>query len=141
MVQRRDHPDHTWFIGKGKATELHELCLEVDADTVVFDNNLSPAQQYNLEKLLGRTAIDRTAVIRPHVSEGGVDGRDRPLILRSPGWSAVVRAATGSDTVKVEPRPSSDSTRIEPPCCCTTCRAIARPSPVPPPRTRTRSTL
>ena len=63
MVQRRDHPDHTWFIGKGKAAELHELCLEVDADTVVFDNELSPAQQYNLEKLLGRTAIDRTAVI------------------------------------------------------------------------------
>ena len=63
MVQRRDHPDHTWFIGKGKADELHELCLAVDADTVVFDNELSPAQQYNLEKLLGRTAIDRTAVI------------------------------------------------------------------------------
>jgi GTP-binding protein HflX len=35
----------------------------VDADTVVFDNNLGPAQQFNLEKLLGRTAIDRTAVI------------------------------------------------------------------------------
>ena len=63
MVQRRDHPDHTWFIGKGKADELHELCLAVDADTVVFDNELSPAQQFNLEKLLGRTAIDRTAVI------------------------------------------------------------------------------
>ena len=63
MVQRRDHPDHTWFVGKGKAQELRELCLEVDADTVVFDNNLSPAQQFNLEKLLGRTAIDRTAVI------------------------------------------------------------------------------
>jgi|HigsolmetaAR202D_1030399.scaffolds.fasta_scaffold19385_2 GTP-binding protein HflX len=63
MVQRRDHPDHTYFIGKGKAQELHELCLAVDADTVVFDNELTPAQQYNLEKLLGRTAIDRTAVI------------------------------------------------------------------------------
>jgi GTP-binding protein HflX len=63
MVQKRDHPDHTWFVGKGKAQELRELCLEVDADTVVFDNELSPAQQYNLEKLLGRTAIDRTAVI------------------------------------------------------------------------------
>ena len=63
MVQRRDSPDHTWFIGKGKAAELKELCLAVDADTVVFDNNLSPAQQYNLEKLIGRTAIDRTAVI------------------------------------------------------------------------------
>jgi len=63
VAQRRDRPDHTWFIGKGKAAELHELCLAVDADTVVFDNELSPAQQYNLEKLLGRTAIDRTAVI------------------------------------------------------------------------------
>lgn len=63
LVQKRDHPDHTWFVGKGKAEELRELCLAVDADTVVFDNALSPAQQYNLEKLLGRTAIDRTAVI------------------------------------------------------------------------------
>jgi GTP-binding protein HflX len=76
MVQRRDHPDHTWFVGKGKAEELRELCLAVDADTVVFDNELSPAQQYNLEKLLGRTAIDRTAVIldifaqNAHTQEG-----------------------------------------------------------------------
>jgi GTP-binding protein HflX len=63
LVQRRDAPDHTWFIGKGKAEELKQLCLAVDADTVVFDNELSPGQQYHLEKLLGRTAIDRTAVI------------------------------------------------------------------------------
>jgi GTPase len=63
MVQRRSSPDHTWYVGKGKAEELKELCLAVDADTVVFDNELAPAQQYNLEKLLGRTAIDRTAVI------------------------------------------------------------------------------
>ena len=63
MTQRREAPDHTWYLGKGKAEELRDLCLAVDADTVVFDNELSPAQQYNLEKLLGRTAIDRTAVI------------------------------------------------------------------------------
>ena len=63
LVQRRDAPDHTWYIGKGKADELREICLAVDADTVVFDNELSPAQQYNLEKMLGRTALDRTAVI------------------------------------------------------------------------------
>ncbi|MFK8026021.1 MAG: GTPase HflX [Ilumatobacter sp.] len=63
LVQRRDAPDHTWYIGKGKAEELKELCLAVDADTVVFDNELAPAQQFKLEKLLGRTAIDRTAVI------------------------------------------------------------------------------
>ena len=76
LVQRRDAPDHTWYIGKGKVDELKQLCLAVDADTVVFDNELSPGQQYNLEKLLGRTAIDRTAVIldifgqNAHTQEG-----------------------------------------------------------------------
>jgi GTP-binding protein HflX len=63
VVQRRDHPDPATFIGKGKAEELRELSLVVDADTVVFDDELSPAQSRNLEKILGRTAIDRTAVI------------------------------------------------------------------------------
>ncbi len=63
LAQRRDAPDNTWFIGKGKVDELREMCLAVDADTVVFDNELKPSQQFNLEKALGRTAIDRTAVI------------------------------------------------------------------------------
>ena len=38
MTQRRYAPDSTYFIGKGKAQELKELCLAVDSDTVVFDN-------------------------------------------------------------------------------------------------------
>ena len=63
ITQRRDSPDSAYYIGKGKAEELKELCLALDSDTVVFDNELSPGQQYNLEKLLGRTALDRTAVI------------------------------------------------------------------------------
>jgi len=63
VVQRRDQPDPATFVGRGKAQELHELSETVDADTVVFDDELSPAQQRNLEKILGRTAIDRTAVI------------------------------------------------------------------------------
>ena len=63
VVQRRDAPDPTYFVGKGKAEEIKEVSVAVDADTVVFDNELTPAQQYNLEKLFGRTAIDRTAVI------------------------------------------------------------------------------
>ena len=63
LIQRRDRPDPAPFLDSGKIQELKELCLAVDADTVVFDHNLSPAQQRNLEKLLGRTAIDRTAVI------------------------------------------------------------------------------
>jgi GTP-binding protein HflX len=63
LVQRRAAPDPPTYIGKGKAEELREIALETDCDTVVFDNELTPAQQRNLEKLLGRTAIDRTAVI------------------------------------------------------------------------------
>src|SRR4029077_2696243 len=61
--QRMDSPDPALYLGKGKAEELDQVCLAVDADTVVFDDELSPAQQRNLEKVLGRTAIDRTAVI------------------------------------------------------------------------------
>ncbi len=63
LTQRRHAPDPATYIGKGKVDELKATCLALDADTVVFDNELAPAQQYNLEKTLGRTAIDRTAVI------------------------------------------------------------------------------
>jgi GTP-binding protein HflX len=63
VVQRRDHPDPATYVGKGKAAELRDISNAVDADTVVFDDELTPAQSRNLEKILGRTAIDRTAVI------------------------------------------------------------------------------
>ena len=61
--QRRNAPDPATFVGKGKAQEIKDLSLATDSDTVVFDDELSPAQQGNLEKLLGRSALDRTAVI------------------------------------------------------------------------------
>ncbi len=76
LTQRRDVPDPAFYIGKGKVDELREVCLAIDADTVVFDNELTPAQQFNLEKALGRTALDRTAVIldifaqNAHTQEG-----------------------------------------------------------------------
>ena len=63
VCQRRGAPDPATFVGAGKAREIRAIAEEVDCDTVVFDNDLSPAQQFNLEKLLGRTALDRTAVI------------------------------------------------------------------------------
>ena len=63
VVHRRDAPDPATFVGRGKAEEIAALSRSVDADTVVFDEELSPAQQRNLEKMFGRTAIDRTAVI------------------------------------------------------------------------------
>lgn len=61
--QRRNAPDPATFVGKGKAQEIKDLSLATDSDTVVFDDELSPAQQGNLEKILGRSALDRTAVI------------------------------------------------------------------------------
>jgi GTP-binding protein HflX len=63
VVQRRERPDPATYIGKGKADELRVVSETVDADTVVFDDELTPAQSRNLDKILGRTAIDRTAVI------------------------------------------------------------------------------
>ncbi len=63
VIQRRDRPDPATYVGGGKAEEIHRLSEELDVDTVVFDEELSPAQQRNLEKIFGRTAIDRTAVI------------------------------------------------------------------------------
>ncbi|MDG2029035.1 MAG: GTPase HflX [Acidimicrobiales bacterium] len=61
--QRRTSPDPATFIGSGKAAEIKEIAERIDCDTVVFDDELSPAQQFNLEKILGRSALDRTAVI------------------------------------------------------------------------------
>jgi len=63
VLQRREEPDPATFVGKGKAEELRDISNAVDADTVIFDDELSPAQSRNLEKILGRTAIDRTALI------------------------------------------------------------------------------
>lgn len=63
VVQRRAAPDASTFVGSGKAQQIKEIVAESDCDTVVFDDELTPAQQFNLEKILGCTALDRTAVI------------------------------------------------------------------------------
>ena len=63
LTQRRRAPDPATYVGSGKAAEIKQMAEATDCDTVVFDDQLSPAQQFNLEKLLGRSAIDRTAVI------------------------------------------------------------------------------
>ncbi|HEY4409458.1 MAG TPA: GTPase HflX, partial [Acidimicrobiia bacterium] len=62
-MQRRDTPDPATFIGKGKAEELRELVEMLDIDVVIFDDELSPAQQRNLEKLFKVDVVDRVALI------------------------------------------------------------------------------
>jgi len=63
IEQRRQRPVPSTFLGKGKLEELKELVEETEATLVVFDNDLSPAQGRNLEKVLEVNVIDRTELI------------------------------------------------------------------------------
>jgi GTPase len=63
LVQPREKPDPTTFIGKGKLEELHGLVHSTDAGLVAFDGELTPAQLRNVEQKLGVKVIDRTALI------------------------------------------------------------------------------
>ena len=63
VLQQRETPDRATYVGQGKVEELRMVSESLDADTVVFDNELTPAQQGNLEASLKRSALDRTAVI------------------------------------------------------------------------------
>ena len=63
VLQRRDTPDPATYIGSGKAKELQELADTLDVDLVVFDDELTPAQQRNLEKLFKVDVVDRVALI------------------------------------------------------------------------------
>lgn len=63
LVQPLERPRAAYYIGKGKAEEVKELVWELSADIVVFDDELTPAQARNLEKLTGVRVIDRTQLI------------------------------------------------------------------------------
>ncbi len=63
FTQRLDHPNPATYIGSGKVQEIIEAIREHGANVVIFDDELSPSQQRNLEKALGVKVIDRTALI------------------------------------------------------------------------------
>jgi GTPase len=63
MVQGRNRVDITTYIGEGKVQELKQLCEEWAVNLVIFDDDLSPAQGKNLEKLLNVRVIDRSELI------------------------------------------------------------------------------
>jgi len=62
-TQRRERIDPACFIGRGKASEIKNLCAEQEINTVIFDDDLSPAQQRNLEEIIKCKVIDRTRLI------------------------------------------------------------------------------
>jgi GTP-binding protein HflX len=63
MIQRRQSPTAAYYIGPGKANELAELCKQGNIGTVIFNDELSPAQSRNLEKVFERKILDRTQLI------------------------------------------------------------------------------
>ncbi|MCU1428706.1 MAG: GTP-binding protein HflX [Actinomycetia bacterium] len=63
VLQRRDRPDPATYIGKGKAEELRDRANGEDIDVVIFDDELTPAQQRNLEKIFSCDVVDRVALI------------------------------------------------------------------------------
>lgn len=64
ITQRLDRPNPRTFIGSGKAEEVAQSVRDTDANLVIFDDELTPSQQLNIEKLLPETrVIDRTALI------------------------------------------------------------------------------
>ncbi|HVR69251.1 MAG TPA: GTPase HflX [Vicinamibacteria bacterium] len=63
VIQERARKDPATLIGRGKAEEVARLADQSRADVLLFDDDLSPAQQRNLEDLAGRTTIDRTQLI------------------------------------------------------------------------------
>lgn len=63
LIQRRESPSYSTYLGKGKVSELKDLVEDCDADVVIFDNDLSPGQTRNLEKAVGCKVVDRTELI------------------------------------------------------------------------------
>ncbi|HEX7568879.1 MAG TPA: GTPase HflX [Verrucomicrobiae bacterium] len=62
-TQKVETPNAATYIGKGKAAEFAKFCAANDVDTVIFDDELSPAQTRNLEKIFEVKILDRTALI------------------------------------------------------------------------------
>ncbi len=63
FTQRRDRPDPATLIGKGKLEEIAGAAASVSADVILFDHDLSPSQQRNIERVVDTRVIDRTQLI------------------------------------------------------------------------------
>ncbi len=104
VQQRRPHPDPATLIGSGKVDELRALAAVHDADSVVFDDELSPAQQRTLEERIGRKVLDRTIVILDIFAQRAASREGRLqvelaqltyLLPRLRGWGAALSRQAG----------------------------------------------
>ncbi len=107
LTQRLEHPHSATFIGAGKLDELETLALELGANVVIFDEELSPRQQREIERVLGQEVkvIDRTALIldifarHAKTKEGAVQVELAQYEYRLPrltrAWTHLARQAGG----------------------------------------------
>ena len=63
LIQKRDRPDNATYIGEGKLWELKNICDSNDIDLLIFDGELTPSQQRNIENFTDVRVIDRTMLI------------------------------------------------------------------------------
>jgi GTP-binding protein HflX len=77
MIQNLERPDKATFIGKGKVAELAEMCKNMEADAVIFNNELSGIQLRNLEEQLNVKVIDRTILILDIFASRAVSGEGK----------------------------------------------------------------
>lgn len=111
MIQRLPHPDPSTYVGKGRAQELSDLEKQLSFDLAIFDDELTPTQQRNLEKLLDARVVDRTALIldifaqHAHTREGRLQVELAQLEYRLPRLTghgvALSRQAGGSRSAGV----------------------------------------
>jgi len=100
--------DASTFLGKGKVEELHTVCLEEEIDVVIFDDEIAPQQQRNLEKIFERTTIDRTELIlgvfaqRAHTREARIQVELATLRYQMPRlrrmWTHLSRQRSGGSS-------------------------------------------
>ncbi|MBO9539008.1 GTPase HflX [bacterium] len=90
VLQKRDRPDPATLVGSGKAEALALMCQEQGATMLLLNEELSPGQQANLEKIVGVKVVDRTALIldifaqRAHTREGKLQVELAQLNYRLP---------------------------------------------------------
>ena len=63
FVQKLPTPDSRYFVGPGKLEEIRDWCEEHEVDVIIFDDELSPSQTRNIEKVVGKRISDRTRLI------------------------------------------------------------------------------
>jgi len=63
VIQKRDKPDSSFYIGSGKAKEIRQRARKIGIHVVIFNDELRPAQSRNLEEELGTKVVDRTQLI------------------------------------------------------------------------------